>query len=168
MYESKSVGDLLHAYFDIQSFIQSGILLWGVLVKQSESIKHGWNYTLYICELGIKAVQRSYLHYLSMTFFTTLLQLKLVSTSCLSRKEWEQCIVTYRRDVLNRICSYIQWIAINTEQYKNIKSKYAHDECATNGRPGKLLYTFKWKAETLLNTMSQNKKKKKVITLFGG
>lgn len=48
---------------------------------------------------------------------------------------------------------------MNTEQYENIKSKYVHDECATNGRPGKLLYTFKLKAENLLNMISQNKKK---------
>lgn len=166
MYASKSVGDLVLPYFDIQSLVWSGILLWGVLVKQSESIKHGWNYSLYICELGIKAVQRSYLHYLSMPFFTILLSLKLVSTSLLSRKKGKQCIATYKRDVLNRICSYIQWIAINTEQYENIKSKYVHDECDTNERPGKLRYTFKLKAENQLNTMSQNKKK--VITSFGG
>lgn len=84
------------------------------------------------------------LHYLSMPFFTTLLQLKLVflAFSLLSRKEGEKRIATYRRDVLNRICSYNQLIAINTEQYENIKSKHAHDEYVTNGRPGKLLHTF--------------------------
>lgn len=52
------------------------------------------------------------------------------------------------------------WIAIKTEQYENIKSKYVHDECDTNERPGELRYTFKLKAENQLNTMSQNKKKK--------
>lgn len=60
----------------------------------------------------------------------------------------------YRRDVLNRICSYIQWIATNTEQYENIKSKHVHDECATNERPGNLLCIFKWKAEKKQNEVN--------------
>lgn len=69
--------------------------------EQSESIKHGWNYALYIHEFGIKGIQRSYLHYLPTPFLTTLVA--EIGFSPLAFKKGSRAYRTYRRDVLNRI-----------------------------------------------------------------
>lgn len=83
-----------------------------------------------------------------------------IGFSPLAFKKGSRAYRTYRRDVLNRICSCTKWIAVDTEQYENMKSKYVYDECATKVRLRKLLCTFKLKADSMLNMMMPQERKK--------